>query len=142
MQTKIILGYLGLVPFITFTIFSIVFGERHEMMGYQSLIVYGSIIISFLAGIVWGIEFLNQKNFIISIVFSLSGFLAIVLSYFNQVLSMSLLLILFFLFYNFESKINPQFSNYKYMRLRKNLTIWVCGCYLFSILTSFNVLKI
>ena len=64
MQTKIILGYLGLVPFITFTIFSIVFGERHEMMGYQSLIVYGSIIISFLAGIVWGIEFLNQKNLI------------------------------------------------------------------------------
>ena len=142
MQTKIILGYLGLVPFITFTIFSIVFGERYEIMGYQSLVVYGSIIISFLSGIVWGIEFLNQKNFIISIVFSLSGFLAILLSYFNQILAMSLLLTLFFLFYNFESKINPQFSNYKYMRLRKNLTTWVCGCYLFSILTAFNALKI
>ena len=142
MQTKIILGYLGLVPFITLTIFSIVFGERYEIMGYQSLVVYGSIIISFLSGIVWGIEFLNQKNFIISIVFSLSGFLAILLSYFNQISAMSLLLILFFLFYNFESKINPQFSNYKYMRLRKSLTTWVCGCYLFSILTAFNVLKI
>ena len=142
MQTKIILGYLGLVPFITFTIFSIVFGERYEIMGYQSLVVYGSIIISFLSGIVWGIEFLNQKNFTISIVFSLSGFLAILLSYFNQILAMILLLTLFFLFYNFESKINPQFSNYKYMRLRKNLTTWVCGCYLFSILTAFNALKI
>ena len=142
MQTKIVLGYLGLIPFITFVIFPIALGERYEVIGYQSLVVYGSIIISFLSGIVWGIEFLNQKNLIISIVFSLSGFLTILLSYFNQILAMSLLLILFFLFYNFESKINPQFSNYKYLRLRKDLTTLVCGCYLFSILTALNFLKI
>ena len=142
MKTKIVLGYLGLVPFITFVIFPIAFGERYEVMGHQQIVVYGSIIISFLSGIVWGIEVLNHKNFIISIIFSLSGFLAILLSYFNQILAMSLLFILFFLFYNFESKINPHFSNYKYMKLRKNLTTWVCGCYLFSILTALNFLKI
>ena len=91
------------------------------------------IIISFLSGIIWGIDLINQKNLFLAISFSLLGFGAILLAWINLIYAMTLLLFLFFLFYLFESKINPQFTDPDYLKLRKNLTSGVCGCYMFSI---------
>ena len=133
MQTKISLGYLGFLPFAALTILPWIFGETYEEISFQLLVVYGGIIVSFLSGIIWGIDTTNQKNLILAIVFSLLGFGAILLAWINLIYAMTLLIFLFFLFYLLESKINPQFTDPEYMKLRKNLTSGVCGCYMFSI---------
>ena len=133
MQTKITLGYLGFLPFAALTILPWILGKTYEEISFQLLVVYGGIIISFLSGIIWGIDSTNQKNLVLAITFSLLGFGAILLAWINLIYAMTLLFFLFFLFYILESKINPQFSNPDYLKLRKNLTSGVCGCYMFSI---------
>ena len=133
MQTKLTLGYLGFLPFAALTILPWILGKDYEKISFQLLVAYGGIIISFLSGIIWGINTATQKNLIISIVFSLLGFGAILLAWINLIFAMSLLFFLFYVFYLFESKTNPQFSDANYIRLRKNLTSGVCGCYMFSI---------
>ena len=133
MQTKLTLGYLGFLPFAALTILPWILGESYEKISFQLLVVYGGIIISFLSGIIWGVNTSTQKNLTISIVFSLLGFGAILLAWINLIYAMSLLFFLFYFFYLFESKTNPQFSDANYMKLRKNLTSGVCGCYMFSI---------
>jgi len=133
MQTKLTLGYLGFLPFAALTILPWILGEGYEKISFQLLVAYGGIIISFLSGIIWGINTSTQKNLTISIVFSLLGFGAILLAWINLIYAMSLLFFLFYVFYLFESKTNPQFSDANYMKLRKNLTSGVCGCYMFSI---------
>ena len=133
MQTKLTLGYLGFLPFAALTILPWIVGEGYEKISFQLLVAYGGIIISFLSGIIWGINNATQKNLIISIVFSLLGFGAILLAWINLIFAMSLLFFLFYVFYLFESKTNPQFSDANYIKLRKNLTSGVCGCYMFSI---------
>ncbi len=134
MQTKINLGYLGFLPFAAFTVLPWILGETYEENSFKLLVIYGGIIISFLSGIIWGIESTNQKNLVVAIVFSLLGFGAILLAWINLIFAMVLLFFLFFLFYLFESKVNPQFINPDYLKLRKNLTSGVCGCYMFSII--------
>ena len=133
MQTKLTLGYLGFLPFAALTILPWILGEGYEKISFQLLVAYGGIIISFLSGIIWGINTSTQKNLTVSIVFSLLGFGAILLAWINLIYAMSLLFFLFYVFYLFESKTNPQFSDANYMKLRKNLTSGVCGCYMFSI---------
>tara|TARA_B100000524_G_scaffold137210_1_gene68662 strand:+ start:488 stop:904 length:417 start_codon:yes stop_codon:yes gene_type:complete len=133
MQTKLTLGYLGFLPFAALTILPWILGEGYEKISFQLLVAYGGIIISFLSGIIWGINTSTQKNLTISIVFSLLGFGAILLAWINLIFAMSLLFFLFYVFYLFESKTNPQFSDANYIKLRKNLTSGVCGCYMFSI---------
>ena len=133
MQTKVTLGYLGFLPFAALTILPWILGETYEEISFQLLVVYGGIIISFLSGILWGIDSTNQKNLVLAIIFSLLGFGSILLAWINLIYAMTLLFFLFFLFYLLESKINPQFINPDYLKLRKNLTSGVCGCYMFSI---------
>ena len=133
MQTKLTLGYLGFLPFAALTILPWILGDSYEKISFQLLVVYGGIIISFLSGIIWGINTTNQKNLTFSIIFSLLGFGAILMAWINLIFAMSLLFFLFYLFYLFESKTNPQFSDSDYSKLRKNLTSGVCGCYMFSI---------
>ena len=133
MQTKVTLGYLGFLPFAALTSLPWILGETYEEISFQLLVVYGGIIISFLSGIIWGINSTKQKNLVIAIIFSLLGFGAILLAWINLIYAMTLLLFLFFLFYLLESKINPQFADPDYLKLRKNLTSGVCGCFMFSI---------
>ena len=80
MQTKITLGYLGFLPFATLTILPWILGEAYEEISFQLLVVYGGIIVSFLSGIIWGIDSTNQKSLILAIIFSLLGFGAILLA--------------------------------------------------------------
>jgi hypothetical protein len=133
MQTKVTLGYLGFLPFAALTSLPWILGETYEEISFQLLVVYGGIIISFLSGIIWGINSTKQKNLVVAIIFSLLGFGAILLAWINLIYAMTLLLFLFFLFYLLESKINPQFTDPDYLKLRKNLTSGVCGCFMFSI---------
>ena len=77
MQTKIFLGYLGFLPFAALTILPWILGETYEEISFQLLVVYGGIIISFLSGIIWGLDSYRPKDLILSISFSISGFFAI-----------------------------------------------------------------
>ena len=133
MQTKITLGYLGFLPFAALTILPWILGEPYEEISFQLLVTYGGIIISFLSGIIWGIDSTNQKSLVLAIIFSLLGFCSILLAWINLLYAMTLLFFLFFLYHLLESKINPQFDNPDYLKLRKILTSGVCGCYMFSI---------
>ena len=67
MQTKITLGYLGFLPFAALTILPWIFGETYEEVSFQLLVVYGGIIISFLSGIIWGIDSTNPKSNCLSV---------------------------------------------------------------------------
>ena len=49
-RLKIILGYLGFLPFAFFTILPMIFGEVLAIWSLQILSIYGGIILSFLAG--------------------------------------------------------------------------------------------
>ena len=102
MQTKITLGYLGFLPFAALTILPWIFGETYKEISFQLLVVYGGIIISFLSGIIWGLNSYKPKDLILSISFSISGFFAILLAYISLVYSMGFLIALFSLFYNFK----------------------------------------
>ena len=64
MQTKLTLGYLGFLPFAALTILPWILGEGYEKISFQLLVAYGGIIISFLSGIIWGINTATQKNLI------------------------------------------------------------------------------
>ena len=95
MQTKITLGYLGFLPFAALTILPWILGETYEEISFQLLVVYGGIIISFLSGIIWGIDSTNRKNLVLAIIFSLMGFGAILLAWINLIYAMTLLFFLF-----------------------------------------------
>ena len=95
MQTKLTLGYLGFLPFSALTILPWILGETYEEICFQLLVVYGGIIISFLSGIIWGLNSYQPKDLILSISFSISGFFAILVAYMNLVYSMGFLIVLF-----------------------------------------------
>ena len=67
MQTKITLGYLGFLPFAALTILPWILGETYEEISFQLLVVYGGIIISFLSGIIWGIDSTNKKYLVTAV---------------------------------------------------------------------------
>ena len=133
MYTKILLGYFGFLPFAFLTITPWIFGEAWEESSFKLLALYGGIIISFLAGIIWGLESRTSSDLFTSIFFSISGFLIILVTFFSVLLALTLSFVIFALFYFFEQKVNPQFNEPEYKKLRRNLTSGVCGCFLFSI---------
>ena len=81
-DSRMFLGYLGFLPFGLFTISPWIIGESFTNQAYFLLIVYGAIIISFLAGMSWGWNISSQKNLFIGILFSLIGFFTIIIGYF------------------------------------------------------------
>ena len=69
-DSRMLLGYLGFLPFGLLTISPWIFGESFTNQAYFLLTVYGAIIISFLAGMSWGWNISSQKNLFIGILFS------------------------------------------------------------------------
>ncbi len=136
---KIILGYLGFLPFAFFTTLPMIFGEVLAIWSLQILSIYGGIILSFLAGMTWGWPKKESSNFnlLIGILFSLLGFLIILLAKNFLIYSMILNFFLFPLFYFFEKRKSPFFKNEDYEKLRLYLTSGVSGCFLFGFLNFF-----
>ena len=79
---RMFLGYLGFIPFGILTIFPWVVGEVYTKQAYFLLIVYGAIIMSFLAGMSWGWNISSRKILAVGILFSLVGFFTIIIGYF------------------------------------------------------------
>ena len=134
---RILLGYLGFIPFGILTVFPWIVGEAYTKQAYFLLIVYGAIIMSFLAGMSWGCNISNRINLAVGIIFSLVGFFTIIIGYFFLKIALIIFAISFPLFYIFEKRANEFMSDETYLKLRRNLTSAVAGCFLLSLLTTF-----
>ena len=136
---RIILGYLGFFPFAFFTILPMIFGESLAFWSLKILSIYGGIILSFLAGMTWGWQQknLSKLDLQIGIIFSLTGFLIILLTEHFLIYAMIINFLSFPLFYLFEKRRNPFFRDENYEKLRLFLTGGVSGCFLFGFLNFF-----
>lgn len=135
-RTKIILGTFGFIPFGIFATLPWIMGEDLVKSSLFFLAVYGAIILSFLAGMVWGWSYkkLNKLDLFIAIIFSLIGFIIIILAKDYLLSSLILSFISYPLFYLFEKNRNDMFEVLDYQKLRLHLTTAVSGCYLLSFL--------
>ena len=135
-RTKIILGTFGFIPFGIFATLPWIMGEDLVKSSLFFLAVYGAIILSFLAGMVWGWSHkkLNKLDLFIAIIFSLIGFIIIILAKDYLLSSLILSFISYPLFYLFEKNRNDMFKVLDYQKLRLHLTTAVSGCYLLSFL--------
>lgn len=91
------LGYLGLLPFIGGVILVLTNTTVFDVTGYQVFISYSAVILSFLSGILWGSAIdrfsnpLSRKALIISNVFALMAWAALLLGEQHQFLATLLL---------------------------------------------------
>ncbi|MAK14641.1 MAG: hypothetical protein CMK55_03230 [Proteobacteria bacterium] len=136
-NSRMMLGYLGFIPFGILTILPWILGEAFTKQAYFLLTVYGAIIMSFLAGMSWGWNISSKKNLTLGILFSLISFFSIIIGYFFLQVALIIFAITFPLFYIFEKHANEFMSDETYLKLRRNLTSAVSGCFLLSLLTTF-----
>ena len=136
-SSRMMLGYLGFIPFGILTILPWILGEAFTKQAYFLLTVYGAIIMSFLAGMSWGWNISSKKNLTLGILFSLISFFSIIIGYFFLQVALIIFAITFPLFYIFEKHANEFMSDETYLKLRRNLTSAVSGCFLLSLLTTF-----
>ncbi len=135
-SSRMMLGYLGFIPFGILTILPWILGEAFTKQAYFLLTVYGAIIMSFLAGMSWGWNISSKKNLTLGILFSLISFFSIIIGYFFLQVALIIFAITFPLFYIFEKHANEFMSDETYLNLRRNLTSAVSGCFLLSLLTT------
>lgn len=138
LKTKIILGYLGFIPFATFTILPWILGDYWLRPSLIALVIYGAIIISFLGGIIWQTS-KKQSDLITGILFSLLGFTSIFFFTINIFIPLIVLTICFPLCYLQEKRISESFTDEDYASLRLNLTTGVTACFVLSIFSTIGL---
>ena len=138
LKTKIILGYLGFIPFALFTILPWILGENWLRPSLISLVIYGAIILSFLGGIIWQSS-KKQSDLVSGILFSLLGFASIFLFTVNVMIPLMILALSFPLCYLQEKRTSESFSDEDYPILRLNLTTGVTACFVLSIFSTIGL---
>ena len=138
LKTKIILGYLGFIPFATFTILPWILGDNWLRPSLIALVIYGAIIISFLGGIIWQTS-KKQSDLIAGILFSLLGFTSIFFFTINIFIPLIVLTLCFPLCYLQEKRISESFTDEDYASLRLNLTTGVTACFVLSIFSAIGL---
>ena len=138
LKTKIILGYLGFIPFATFTILPWILGDNWLRPSLIALVIYGAIIISFLGGIIWQTS-KKQPDLIAGILFSLLGFTSIFFFTINIFIPLIVLTLCFPLCYLQEKRISESFTDEDYASLRLNLTTGVTACFVLSIFSTIGL---
>ena len=138
LKTKIILGYLGFIPFALFTILPWILGENWLRPSLISLVIYGAIILSFLGGIIWQSS-KKQSDLVSAILFSLLGFVSIFLFTVNVMIPLIILALSFPLCYLQEKRTSESFSDEDYAILRLNLTTGVTACFVLSIFSTIGL---
>lgn len=138
LKTKIILGYLGFIPFALFTILPWILGENWLRPSLISLVIYGAIILSFLGGIIWQSS-KKQSDLVSGILFSLLGFASIFLFTVNVMIPLMILALSFPLCYLQEKRTSESFSDEDYAILRLNLTTGVTACFVLSIFSTIGL---
>jgi len=138
LKTKIILGYLGFIPFALFTILPWILGENWLRPSLISLVIYGAIILSFLGGIIWQSS-KKQSDLVSGILFSLLGFASIFLFTVNVMIPLMILALSFPLCYLQEKRTSESFSDEDYAILRLNLTTGVTACFVLSFFSTIGL---
>ena len=138
LKTKIILGYLGFIPFALFTILPWILGENWLRPSLISLVIYGAIILSFLGGIIWQSS-KKQSDLVSGILFSLLGFVSIFLFTVNVMIPLIILALSFPLCYLQEKRTSESFADEDYATLRLNLTTGVTACFVLSIFSTIGL---
>ena len=138
LKTKIILGYLGFIPFALFTILPWILGENWLRPSLISIVINGAIILSFLGGIIWQSS-KKQSDLVSGILFSLLGFVSIFLFTVNVMIPLIILALSFPLCYLQEKRTSESFSDEDYAILRLNLTTGVTACFVLSIFSTIGL---
>jgi len=125
-----LLGYAGLVPFITFSIRCWV-SLPFVTDALSVLIAYAAIILSFMGAIHWGIAmFATDKGrsqyLVISVIPALAAWVALITS---VIPALAILILGFIALYAYDSAVEkPQGLPAWYIPMRRNLTIVVTLC--------------
>ena len=131
-------GYIGFIPFALLSITPWITGGYIGEAAIIFQIAYGSIILSFLAGISWGWrddQPQQKKNLSIGIIYSLISCSMLILIYLNMILFALLISVISFQsFYYFEkSTYDFKYKHEDYQKLRRMLSLLVAISFLISI---------
>ena len=122
-----ILGYLGLIPFFTFTI--IFFISNFNNYVVDVYLFYSNIILAFLCGSQWSkilnSNIYNNRNLLLTLSVIVPIFSFILDFFSNQDIKIAVYIILFFSTNIIDGKIFSEPSNIWYLNLRKRLTFLV-----------------
>ena len=122
-----ILGYLGLIPFFTFTI--IFFISNFNNYVVDVYLFYSNIILVFLCGSQWSkilnSNISNNRNLLLTLSVVVPVFSFILDFFSNQDIKIAVYIILFFSTNIIDGKIFSEPSNIWYLNLRKRLTFLV-----------------
>ena len=130
-------GYIGFIPFALLSITPWITGGYIGEAAIIFQIAYGSIILSFLAGISWGWrddQPQQKKNLSIGIIYSLISCSMLILIYLNMILFALLISVISFQsFYYFEkSTYDFKYKHEDYQRFRRMLSLLVAISFLIS----------
>ena len=130
-------GYIGFIPFALLSITPWITGGFIGQVAIIFQIAYGSIILSFLAGISWGWrdDQPQQKiNLSIGIIYSLISCSMLILIYLNMILVALLISVISFQsFYYFEkSTYDFKYKHEDYQKFRRMLSLLVAISFLIS----------
>ena len=130
-------GYIGFIPFALLSITPWITGGFIGQVAVIFQIAYGSIILSFLAGISWGWrddQPQQKKNLSIGIIYSLISCLMLILIYLNMILFALLISVISFQsFYYFEkSTYDFKYKHEDYQKFRRMLSLLVAISFLIS----------
>ena len=122
-----ILGYLGLIPFFTFTI--IFFISNFNNYVVDVYLFYSNIILAFLCGSQWSkilnSNISNNRNLLLTLSVVVPVFSFILDFFSNQDIKIAVYIILFFSTNIIDGKIFSEPSNIWYLNLSKRLTFLV-----------------
>lgn len=130
-------GYIGFIPFALLSITPWITGGYIGEAAIIFQIAYGSIILSFLAGISWGWrddQPQQKKNLTIGIIYSLISCSMLILIYLNMILFALLISVISFQsFYYFEkSTYDFKYKHEDYQKFRRMLSLLVAISFLIS----------
>tara|TARA_B100000524_G_scaffold273905_1_gene151628 strand:- start:52 stop:513 length:462 start_codon:yes stop_codon:yes gene_type:complete len=130
-------GYIGFIPFALLSITPWITGGYIGEAAIIFQIAYGSIILSFLAGISWGWrddQPQQKKNLSIGIIYSLISCSMLILIYLNMILFALLISVISFQsFYYFEkSTYDFKYRHEDYQKFRRMLSLLVAISFLIS----------
>lgn len=136
------LGYLGLIPFLFFTLLSL--SANFHPWAVKANMIYGAVILTFIGAIHWGAVLSDvsdetpknkQSRLLLSIFPSFIAWIALI-DYFSQATSLSLLIMSFLMMHTYERQLKVYPSAW-YQTMRARLSISVSSLLALSLLSIF-----
>ena len=131
-------GYLGVLPFILFTIAPWLSSDFSEI-SLKAISFYGGVIISFLGGTAWGWTPNSSVNIRFGIACTFINLVIIFFVFENFLIALVICFLAFPLFLFYETNNNSSFKNdSEYAEMRRILTLLVTICYFICLAFVFN----